>query len=136
MVSSPKAAVLGVDPGRQKVGLAVIDDQGEILWRAIVPVVELGTAIREALDKYSPPVMALGGSTASGGAKTILAGVGAKVDIRVVDEKNSTLEARALYWEAHPPAGWRRLIPRSLQVPPEPVDDFAAAVVARRLLGG
>lgn len=126
--------ILGIDPGREKVGLAVVDQDGQILWRKIVPPRELGLALREALDAYHPEVLALGGSTASGAARTILDGAGANLKVTVVDEKNSTLEARALYWEANPPSGWRRLVPISLQVPPEPVDDFAAAVLGRRLL--
>lgn len=51
-----------------------------------------------------------------------------------VEERNSTLEARALYWQEKPPRGWRRVLPLSLQEPPEPVDDFAAVVLARRFL--
>jgi hypothetical protein len=57
-----------------------------------------------------------------------------EVDITTVDETGSTLEARVLYWQEHRPRGWRRLVPLSLQVPPEPVDDFAAVVLARRFL--
>jgi RNase H-fold protein (predicted Holliday junction resolvase) len=132
----PARNILGIDPGREKVGLAVVNQDGEILWRKIVPARELGLALREALDSYQPEVLALGGSTASGAARTILDGAGANLKVTVVDEKNSTLEARALYWEANPPSGWRRLVPLSLQAPPEPVDDFAAAVLGRRLLDG
>jgi hypothetical protein len=51
-----------------------------------------------------------------------------------VNERDSTLEARDLYWKEVPPRGWRRLVPLSLQVPPEPIDDFAAVVLARRHL--
>ena len=53
-------------------------------------------------------------------------------DVKIVDEKNTTLEARKLYWKKNPPSGWRRLLPISMQVPPVPVDDIAAEVLANK----
>jgi hypothetical protein len=52
-----------------------------------------------------------------------------------VDERETTLRARALYFADHPPRGWRRLIPLGLQLPPRPIDDYAAILIARRFLG-
>ena len=54
--------------------------------------------------------------------------------LRVVDERHTTEQARVEYWRARPPTGWRRLIPTSMQVPPVPVDDFVAVILARRAL--
>ena len=42
--------------------------------------------------------------------------------------------ARELYFREHPPRGWRRLVPTGLQLPPVPVDDYAAILIARRFL--
>lgn len=53
-------------------------------------------------------------------------------ELLIVDEKNSTLEARLVYWNLHPPRGWRKLIPLSLQTPPRAVDDLAAYCIALR----
>jgi len=52
----------------------------------------------------------------------------------LVEEAGTTLEARRLYFADHPPRGWRRLVPRSMQLPPEPYDDYAAIALARRYL--
>ena len=56
------------------------------------------------------------------------------VGILVVDEKDTTIQARERYWEHNPRRGWRRLLPATMFLPPEPVDDFAAFVLAERVL--
>jgi hypothetical protein len=56
------------------------------------------------------------------------------VPLRAVDEHGTTLRARARYFTDHPPRGWRRLIPRSLQTPPEPYDDYVAVLLAEAAL--
>jgi len=56
--------------------------------------------------------------------------------IVLADEGNSTLIARRLYWEASPPRGWRKLVPRGMLLPPVPVDDWAAVALARAYLSG
>ena len=127
--------ILGVDPGRDKTGLAVVAPDGTILWRAVIETQELSTRIEPLLAQWSIERVALGNSTSSKEARVALEEVLPRaMRIELVDEKNSTLEARTLYFEAHPPRGWKRLVPLSAQVPPVPVDDFAAAVVARRLI--
>ena len=129
--------ILGVDPGRRKTGVAVINSDGEILWRAIIAPDALQLRLSELLAQWQIARIALGNSTASDEARAQIerAIVGLEIELRVVDESGSTLEARPLYWADHPRAGWRRLVPLSLQEPPEPIDDYAAAIVARRGLG-
>jgi RNase H-fold protein (predicted Holliday junction resolvase) len=56
------------------------------------------------------------------------------IDILLVDEKNSTLEARTRYWQIYPPKGLTRLIPPGLRVPPRPVDDIVAIILIERYL--
>lgn len=126
--------VLGVDPGRAKTGLAVVNQSGEILWRAIIAPAELGERLPELVEKWRVGVLALGDSTASENARAQIESLALDVALRVVNESGSTLEARALYWKDNPPMGWRRVVPISLQEPPTPVDDYAAAIVARRAL--
>lgn len=129
---------MGVDPGRQKTGLAVIDENGAIIWRKIIAPAQLGEEISAGLQQFALDKIALGDSTASQAAQNqieeVLAAHNSPSALQIVDETGSTLEARALYFRAHPPRGLNRLIPLSLQVPPEPVDDFAAAVIALRAL--
>lgn len=132
--------ILGIDPGRQKTGLAVLDQKGQILWRAIVPTPELAAHLERLIHEWPLARVALGHSTGSEEAaavlKRVLAGSQQPVEVEIVNERDSTLQARALYFEAHPPSGWQRFIPLSLQSPSEPIDDFAAAILARRALAG
>lgn len=128
--------VLGIDPGRLKTGVAVVSSHVEILWRAIIAPDLLEERLPELLSHWEISVVALGDSTASENARAQIERViaGTNIELRIVDESGSTLEARPLYWADHPRAGWRRLVPLSLQEPPEPIDDYAAVVVARRSL--
>ena len=52
----------------------------------------------------------------------------------MVDERATTLLARRRYFDANPPRGWKRLVPRGMLLPPRPIDDFAAVLIAERLL--
>lgn len=128
--------VLGIDPGRSKTGVAVVSSHGETMWRAIIAPDSLEERLPELLRHWEIAVVALGDSTASAAARAQIERVlgGTNIELRIVDESGSTLDARPLYWAEHPRAGWRRLVPLSLQEPPEPIDDYAAVVVARRSL--
>ncbi len=130
--------VLGVDPGRDKTGLAVVDTEGKVHFRAVVATTALAQSIEDAAARWPITRIALGDSTSSQTARALIEALiferGWAISVELVDEKNSTLEARALYFGVNPPRGWRRLVPLSAQAPPCPVDDFAAEVVARRLL--
>ena len=46
--------------------------------------------------------------------------------LHLVGEAHSTEDARTLYWQENPLKGWRRLVPLGLQVPPIPLDAYAA----------
>jgi hypothetical protein len=53
-----------------------------------------------------------------------------------VPERDTTRRARERYFADHPPRGWRRLIPLSLQTPSVPIDDYAAWIIAEQFLAG
>jgi hypothetical protein len=76
--------------------------------------------------------IALGGGTNAGPIKAALRRLG--LPIHSVDEFETTRFARTLYFAEHPPRGWRRLIPVGMQLPPRPIDDYAAILIARRFL--
>jgi RNase H-fold protein (predicted Holliday junction resolvase) len=127
---------LGIDPGREKVGLALVASDGQLLRRLILPPLELANLDRH-LAGWDFAVVFLGHATGHEQARNSLEELmeNGKLPARpvvVINEKGSTLEARSLYWQAHPPRGWRKLVPLALQVPPDVLDDFAAAVIALR----
>ncbi|WP_428843012.1 resolvase [Sphaerothrix gracilis] len=52
----------------------------------------------------------------------------------LVDERNSSLEARDRYWQIYPPKGLQRLLPQGLRTPPGPIDDIVAVLLIERYL--
>jgi RNase H-fold protein (predicted Holliday junction resolvase) len=128
----PPQTVLAFDPGRDKCGVAVVCRDGVLRARSVVPVAEVEAVVTEWALAREAEAIVLGDSTTSRQWQEKIARWLPQIPIVVVDERGSTLEARTLYWEFIPPRGWRRMVPLSLQTPPEPVDDFAAVVLARR----
>ncbi len=130
----PETVILGVDPGTSKCGLAVISGEGGSLYRTVVGLAELAEALAELGRRYPLGQIALGNRTGSGAVEARVREALPEVAVALVGEHRTTEEARRLYWEYHPPRGWRRLIPRGLLLPPEPLDAYAAELVARRWL--
>jgi RNase H-fold protein (predicted Holliday junction resolvase) len=130
--------VLAIDPGSSKCGLALVhrDLEGKLklMWRKIVPVGQLIDSIGEAADVQQISLIVIGSGT---GSKPIIKTIRDEMPsmgILVIDETDTTLQARERYWEYNPRRGWRRFFPATMQSPPEPVDDFAALVLAERVL--
>ena len=124
---------LGIDPGMKKCGFALIAEPGAPpLELGIVPTESLPDRIRELSERCQIRAIALGGGTHTAAVASLLAGLG--LPLRVVDERETSLLARRRYFETYPPRGWRRFIPRGMLLPPRPVDDFAALLIAERLL--
>lgn len=127
------SAVLGIDPGTRKAGYAVVAGDGETaLARGIEAIDAIVARVRPLIAQYGVRAIALGQGTNSAAVSTLLAPLGLAVVL--IDETGTTLEARAEYFRDHPPRGWRRLVPLGLQLPPRPIDDYAASLIARRYL--
>ncbi|MBO6292509.1 MAG: pre-16S rRNA-processing nuclease YqgF [Selenomonas sp.] len=126
---------MAVDPGRDKCGLAVLDREGQILWRRVIPTAELVTWAARLKADYQAARLILGTGTTHSQAEQRLREALPEMAVEVVDEYRTTELAKKLYWKVNPPRGWRRLLPLGLQVPPEPVDDLVAVILARRALG-
>lgn len=100
----------------------------------IVPTAELLERVRALLPAHAIGAIALGSGTHAAEVRAQLAPTG--VPIALVDERETTLRARARYFAAYPPRGWRRLVPQGMLLPPRPIDDFAAVLIAERFLEG
>jgi len=125
--------ILAVDPGLDKCGVVAADDS-VILERAIVPAAEFSRVIREWARRHRISQVVLGDRT---GRVEILTQISTElpgVAVSLVKEAHTTLLARRQYFADHPPRGWRRLLPVSMQVPPEPYDDYAAVIILERFL--
>ena len=136
--------VCGIDPGREKVGIALVSECELLLsllilrsdlqqtfehivgerW-ALLPVMERGEGKLGPIQRVY-----LGNGT---GSSSLQHETDFKhVPVQKIDETGTTLQARTLYWRLHPPRGLWRLIPLALRVPPRPIDDLAAWAIALR----
>ncbi len=140
---------LSLDPGRQKFGWAFLEKDGELLCSGISPTSDIKSFL---LSVSESEIESLDDSIIEGKLKGISCdkidkvflgnGTGSGVflifareffpEVISVDERDSTLNARGIFWAMHPPTGWRRFLPLSLQTPPRPVDDLAAYCIALR----
>lgn len=127
-------AVLGIDPGTRKVGYALTaDEKSPPIALGIEPLESLLEHLGPLLEQHPIRAVALGGGTNAAVLREQLRPLG--VPVHLTDETGTTYRARALYFADHPPRGWRRLLPLGLQVPPRPIDDYAALLIARRYIG-
>ncbi len=133
-----KKTILSVDPGTSKSGMALVqrteDGSIKLLWHDVVPTEAVIVKLHEAYIVEEFHLVILGDSTGSKQVKTALRRHLPSMGLLVVDETETTIQARERYWEHNPRRGWRKFLPASLQVPPEPYDDYAALVLAERVL--
>jgi hypothetical protein len=143
--------ILGIDPGRNKIGWALATSKGDLILSGMCRVADLEaflSVLKCPVDKWEKKLsgwtygrffsvfepgleyIALGNGT---GSREIAAWC-ARLDLKTtqVDEEGTTIVARDLYWRFHRPAWWQRCLPRSLWVPPRSVDDFAAWAIVLR----
>ena len=126
--------IIAIDPGREKCGIAVVEKMSGVLYQEVVETKELITIVKELSEKYQTVTIIMGNGTSSDKAKkhieTELAEE--KIELKLIDEYRTTDAAKIRYWQANPPRGLKKLIPTTMQVPPVPVDDYVAVILAER----
>lgn len=122
----------GLDPGRDKCGLAVVDGAGNCIFHQVVATEKLGESLLKLKEAYSFATLVMGNGTTSKKSEATVRSALPDIELAVVDEYRTTDAARDEYWRMNPPKGLKRLIPRGMLVPPVPVDDLAALILARR----
>ena len=125
---------LGIDPGRSKTGLALVDGAGKIVKLHIAESQNIDNEIVEFIKNSCPVQIVLGNGTNSRNIGESVKRVLNDVMVTVVKEAHSTEEARTLYWQENPPKGLKKLIPLGMLVPPVPLDAYAAVILVRRFL--
>ncbi|MBQ1182677.1 MAG: pre-16S rRNA-processing nuclease YqgF [Phascolarctobacterium sp.] len=125
---------LGIDPGRSKTGLALVNGAGKIVKLHIAESQNIDNEIVEFIKNSCPVHIVLGNGTNSRNIGESVKRVLPDVLVAVVEEAHSTEEARTLYWQENPPKGLKKLIPLGMLVPPVPLDAYAAVILVRRFL--
>lgn len=125
--------VLAIDPGTHKAGVVVVDIEGTqytLQHRAIVEIGPLIEHLQSLVSRYQPERFLVGKGTGSRALIPRLRATFPQAEWECVEERNTTLQARELYFVHHPPRGWCRWLPKGLRIPPEPYDDYAALALA------
>ena len=125
--------ILAIDPGREKTGIAILKNS-DVLEHKIINSEELVQIIKSLLEKYIIKTIVMGNGTSRKKKYDLLKREFIDRDIVLINEYRTTDEARKLYFQENPPKGWKKLIPLGMQVPPVPVDDYAAIVIGRKYL--
>ena len=125
--------ILAIDSGREKTGIAILKNS-DVLEHKIINSEELVQIIKSLLEKYIIKTIVMGNGTSSKKKYDLLKREFIDRDIVLINEYRTTDEARKLYLQENPPKGWKKLIPLGMQVPPVPVDDYAAIVIGRKYL--
>ena len=128
--------ILGFDPGRDKCGVAVMNSERSVVFHQVIKSDCAIATMEELCQQFAIDLIVMGDrTTAKSWYQKLTSDLSASVPIVMVDENNSTLEARDRYWEMYPPKGLKRLIPQGMLIPPRPVDDIVAIVLIERYLG-
>lgn len=133
--SGNKKVIIAVDPGTQKCGIAVLDGDGNILEREIVPRSEIVARVKSLASEHPDAGVVVGGST-QGDAIAHDLSEQAGIEAVMIDEANSTDEARELFWKENKPGCLWVIFPASFRPMPGPIDDYAAEIIGRRFLSG
>ena len=126
--------ILGFDPGRDKCGVAVMNSDGKIYEHQVVLSDNAIATIESLSVNYPIQVIVMGNLTTAKSWRNKLQSHFANFPIKMIDENNSTLEARSRYWSIYPATGITKLIPQGLRIPPRPIDDIVAIILIERYL--
>jgi RNase H-fold protein (predicted Holliday junction resolvase) len=127
--------ILGFDPGRDKCGLAIMDRDRAIHYHQVVAAETAIATVEQLRQAYPISILVMGNqTTAKTWHKTLEAELLPGLEITLIDERYSTLEAGDRYWQMYPPQGLTRLIPQGMRTLPRPVDDIVAIVLIERYL--
>ncbi|MBW4628166.1 MAG: Holliday junction resolvase RuvX [Brasilonema octagenarum HA4186-MV1] len=128
-------AILGFDPGRDKCGLAVMGLDRQLYHHQVVLAAEAIAAIISLRQKFPISLLVMGDQTTAKRWKQELQNqLADPLNIVLVDERYTSLEARDRYWQMFPPKGLAKLLPQGLRQPPRPIDDIVAILLIERYL--
>ncbi|MGB5595449.1 MAG: pre-16S rRNA-processing nuclease YqgF [Crocosphaera sp.] len=133
MNQKTSSMILGFDPGRDKCGIAITDEDDQLYYHDVVPSSQAILTINNLVQQFTVNLLVMGNQTTSKQWKKRLENeLLFSIPIIMIDERNSTLEARDRYWEMYPPQGLTRLIPKGMRNPPRPIDDIVAILLIER----
>ncbi len=137
MSDNLKKWILAIDPGSDKVGFAVVNydlSHGEM---GVVYLSELHRLFKRFCvvpPESAPQAVVIGNGTAAASVCRLYNALEIDLPVQFAEERNTTYKARGRYFADHPPTGLWRLVPIGLQMPPCPIDDYAAWLIGEKYL--
>ncbi len=126
--------ILALDPGKQKFGYAVLDQEKLVLAQGVEAVERIEEICAALTVRFAPQVAVIGDRTGSREFYALLQKIFAgRLKLATVNEHASSQEGRRRFLLANR-KGWRRLIPLGLQSPSRPYDDYVAVILGERYL--
>ncbi|CCH67368.1 Resolvase, RNase H-like fold [Richelia intracellularis HH01] len=127
--------ILGFDPGRDKCGIAVMGLDRQLYNHQVLPAKQVITTINNLQEKFPISLIVMGDqTTAKGWQKLLQVDLLKPVNIIMVDERYTSLEARDRYWQMYPPQGLIKILPPGIRTPSQPIDDIVAILLIERYL--
>lgn len=134
--------ILAVDPGQDKAGLALTDGAGEPIWLEILSLenfrerfVELFSSELDELEEELDAVVIGDGTGSEAIEKILRSALKSEVRFIKINEWGSTDEAVELYRQYEATGLLKNIFYKIFKWrPEEPIDQYAALVLARRYL--
>lgn len=131
--------ILAIDPGTIKSGIAIIENDGQLVMKTIIATENLEKEIIALLAKYLVHVIVSGNGTNHKAVKKrlteLLKAENISLSIELVNEKYTTEMGEKWYWKDHNPKGWKRIIPEGFRTVPVPIDDYVAWIIGNIYIG-
>jgi RNase H-fold protein (predicted Holliday junction resolvase) len=133
--SPTQPMILGFDPGKDKCGVAVMGVDRQLHYHEVILSENAIASIEELRQRFPISLLVMGDQTTSKRWKQKLQDeLSEAINIILIDERYSTLEARDRYWQMYPPKGLTKLLPQGMRQPPRPIDDIVAILLIERYL--
>jgi RNase H-fold protein (predicted Holliday junction resolvase) len=126
--------LIGFDPGKDKCGLAVLNQDRQVFFHKVIKSSEAIANIQFLIDRYPISLLVIGDRTTSNTWQNQLKNQLPQLKIFPVDESYSSQVARQRYWQLYPPRGLGWFIPEGMRSPPRAVDDIVAIILVERYL--
>jgi len=126
--------LMGIDPGRNKCGIAIVTEKGEVVEKEIAETTNLSRKIEEVLSRFSISKCILGNGTYADKVFNILQLLLEEEKIIFIEEGNSTYIAEQRYLKKNPPLGLNFLNKIIKFKPKKPLDDYTAVVLVEKYL--
>lgn len=131
-VSYNSKCIIGIDYGSRKIGLAVVDTLGTVVDLSTVHIESFVSTLKQMQERYKPIALV------AGKTKPATSYLNSVLDDKLewVDERNSTVEAKKLFFRRNPKHSLTKYIWKLILYlfGAYHLDGWAAAVIARRYL--